>query len=58
MLGVALVVWLVATSDMVQIAVAITAVAFLLALAYLRWATWLTARRDRLALDRPSDGER
>jgi hypothetical protein len=34
---------------MIAIALLITAGAFLLALAYLGWATWLTARRDRTA---------
>jgi threonine/homoserine/homoserine lactone efflux protein len=41
--------WLAATSDMIANALVITAGAFLLALAYLGWSTWLTARRDRMA---------
>jgi hypothetical protein len=41
--------WLAATTDMIGIALLITAGAFVLALAYLGWATWLTRRRDRMA---------
>jgi hypothetical protein len=37
------------TDDMIEIALAITAGSFLIALAYLSWATWLTSRRERLA---------
>jgi hypothetical protein len=33
---------------MIQLAVAITAGTFLIALVYLRWSTWMTSRRDRL----------
>jgi hypothetical protein len=33
---------------MIQLAVAITAGTFVIALVYLGWATWLTSRRDRL----------
>lgn len=32
---------------MIQAAVAITAGTFLIALVYLRWATWMTSRRDQ-----------
>jgi hypothetical protein len=34
---------------MIQYALLITAGAFVLAVAYLGWATWLTTRRDRMA---------
>jgi hypothetical protein len=33
---------------MIELALAITAGTFLIALVYLCWATWLTGRRDRL----------
>jgi hypothetical protein len=47
--SIAIAVWLIETSDMIQYALLITAGAFVLAVAYLGWATWLTTRRDRMA---------
>jgi len=46
-IAIAIAVWFTVTDDMIQIALAITAGTFLIALVYLRWATWLTSRRDR-----------
>ena len=43
----AIVVWQAATDDMILIALGITGGVFLIALAWLGWSAWLTARRDR-----------
>jgi hypothetical protein len=48
-MSIGILVWVVATSDMIRYAVLITAGVFVVALAYLGWATWLTGRRDRVA---------
>lgn len=45
-MSIGILVWFVATKDMVQTAIAITAAAFLVALVFLSWATWLTGRRE------------
>jgi hypothetical protein len=47
-IAIAIVVWFIVTDEMIQFALAITGGTFLIALVYLRWATWLTSRRDRL----------
>jgi hypothetical protein len=48
--SIAVVAWTSSTGNMIGIALLITAGAFLLALAYLGWAMWLTSRhRDRVA---------
>jgi hypothetical protein len=39
-------------NDLVEIALAITAGSFVLAVLFLIWGTWLTSRRDRMALQR------
>jgi hypothetical protein len=46
---------MIVTDDMIEFALAITAGSFLIALGYLRWATWLTSRRERLASQSPQD---
>jgi nicotinamide riboside transporter PnuC len=46
---IAILVWVVATGDTIAYALAITGGVFVVAIAYLGWATWLTSRRDRKA---------
>lgn len=46
-IAIAILVWVVATDDMIQYALLITGGVFLLALAFLGWGAWLTSRRDR-----------
>jgi hypothetical protein len=41
---------------MIEFALLITGGAFLLALAYLGWATWLTSRRHRMAAEKAQEG--
>ena len=55
-ISLAIAVWLAATSDMIRNELVITGGAFLLALAYLGWATWLTSRRDRMASTKAQNG--
>jgi hypothetical protein len=47
-IAIAIAVWFIVADYMIQVAVAITAGTFLIALVYLRWSTWMTSRRDRL----------
>jgi hypothetical protein len=48
----------VATGDMIRYALLITGGVFVVAIAYLGWATWLTSRRDRKAALESGDGRR
>lgn len=45
--SIAILVWVVATDEMIQDALLITGGVFVVAIAYLAWATWLTSRRER-----------
>jgi hypothetical protein len=47
--SIAILVWVVATGDMIGYALLITAGVFLLAIAFLGWGAWATSRRDRKA---------
>jgi hypothetical protein len=56
--SIALVVWVLATSYHIEVAMLITAGAFIIAFAYLGVSTWLTDRRRRALLERSPEDRR
>lgn len=57
-ISIAILVWVVATDDMIRYALEITGGAFVVAIAYLGWGAWATSRRDRRAAPEPGKGRR